>query len=100
MPCDGGPSHDQIENQRAYGVSYTDRDLLTRVACDLAHLLEDPDHEISELTRRWIVVHKRADAERRAEEERVGLQRATRARALRKLSPDERSALGLPRGEG
>lgn len=68
MPC-VGPEPWEIaameidECERLYGVRDTELNIATRVACHLAN------GESNALTRKWIAVHAKRDAARKAQEE-------------------------------
>jgi hypothetical protein len=86
MPCQSDPYD--------YG---PDLDLLTRVCCDLRTVLRrgGTEQELSPETRIWIAKHDAEDDARIKAEEERGDRDKIRSQALKKLSQDERRALGL-----
>lgn len=92
MPCrDGGPP---IE------VEYKERlDKVTRLLCELCGTLEASGANTKKLFTRelsaWWEVHKKADRARELQERAERTRKATRRKALKKLTPAERRALGI-----
>lgn len=98
MPCNSGPSYvdySKVDKWRFEEV--------TRVACELAKLVKDvmrrsnnpPRQNLSKETRRWITRHEKIDRERIAAKKEKKKLRLLRKKALNKLSPREKKALGL-----
>jgi hypothetical protein len=114
MPCrdDYGPStvsqetYDILEGKER--ATQRRADLATRVACEIEKLLTKGQFDtLSEEAQKWIKKHREADVlERKREEERLRREQEDKRRkeareklrltALKKLSKEEREALGLP----
>lgn len=92
MPCgcDGYKEADAQERQEL-------ANLATRAACDMRTILRRHNllKELTLETRRWIARHDKEDADRIAIENAAGIREEARKRGLRKLSLEERRALGL-----
>lgn len=93
MPCTTG--------MESSGYDYEARrenERLTRVSCDIMRVLEANGFDLAAFgheTRNWWEQHKAADARREKAAQEQAQREAIRARALSKLGPDERKALGL-----
>jgi hypothetical protein len=72
-------------------------DKATRAACDMRTILRrhNLEEELTLETRRWILKHDKEDADRIAIENAAGIREEARKRGLRKLTLEERRALGL-----
>lgn len=92
MPCEcaGFEEMDRRERKDA-------ADKATRAACDMRTILRrhNLEEELTVETRRWIAKHDKEDAERIAIENAAGIREEARRRGLRKLTLEERRALGL-----
>ena len=69
----------------------------TRAACDLLHAIRGglSLDDVSAETKAWIKEHDRQDQRRNQQAEEAKLTASLRHQALKKLSQDERRALGL-----
>ena len=90
MPCgdtSGRYEDDLVEERR----------LATRAACDMRTILRRHklEHELTRETITWILKHDQEDTERIAIEKANGSRERSRARALDKLTMEERRVLGL-----
>jgi len=74
-----------------------DADKATRAACDMRTILRRNglEKELTQETLRWIRKHDKEDAKRIAEENEAGIRERARLRGLKKLTLEERRALGL-----
>ena len=72
-------------------------DAATRAACDLRTILRRNGKEcdLTKETQNWIKCHDEWDARRIKEEEATGERQRVKAKALSKLTLDERRVLGL-----
>jgi hypothetical protein len=71
-------------------------ELLTRVACNLAHVLRTPGGTVGDLaveTKAWIRRHDAWDARRIAEEKADAERKRARQKLISKLSAEERRIL-------
>lgn len=86
MPCtDGGPGPEYYAEVRAYKDGF----------CSACTALEEAGIKIPP-TAHWLwLKHKQEDGERQAREDADAMRRELKAKALAKLSPAERDALGL-----
>ena len=69
----------------------------TRAACDLLHAIRNglSLDDVASETKAWIEEHDRQDLRRKQEIEEAKITVSLRRQALKKLSQDERRALGL-----
>lgn len=92
MPCryDGSP-----EGNTRYFEEQLGR--VTRVACEALRFLEDDGRlpDLSPELRRWWKQHKATDRRRREAEQEIARRKVLRKKALARLSPAEKRALGL-----
>lgn len=98
MPCnDGGPADASLISYEEQHRTRKRLDAATAAACEACGRLDDLGYigKLSKKTRKWYINHKQVDAERKAEEARKRGIKATRKKALAKLTPEERKALGL-----
>lgn len=98
MPCRDGRGYDS----REYAYEDTSRvDKLARIACELARFIEKGygsrvwKEEISKEAANWWDAHKKADEAREAREAKARRVKEIKASAIKKLSLEERKALGL-----
>ena len=89
MPCDSGPSYNDIQRERE------DRDVSARLACVYCRILESKNLPIPEYAENWWKRHKKIDADRKEAKNRSRLKDALRKQALGKLTDEELMALGL-----
>jgi hypothetical protein len=91
MPCqsDYSPSYEELQRERQM------RDTETRLACDRCRELEARGGVVPELARGWWEKHKAEDAARLAAEIRAKRDAEVRAKAISKLTPEERAELGV-----
>jgi len=103
MPC---MSYDtnwaRSSNDRDIKVLKREADKLARIACKALNALETMEKEDFLLlkdneVREWWAEHKEADRRAREAEERKQALKAAKARALAKLSDEEKVLLGLKR---
>jgi hypothetical protein len=100
MPCsDGGPSPEQIRDQRSIPAMLCGLLTVLERSDNLDAVLDAMDWTEAGVSREWFdhwwPEHKREDAERRAWEAAERSRLAERRAALEKLSPAERAALGI-----
>lgn len=76
---------------------YLGRELerVTRVACELEKQNRTKLTSLSKETQDWITEHREKDRQRLEREAREHAAKASRAAALKKLSPEEKRLLGL-----
>lgn len=92
MPCrDGSYPEDTIRDQSRR------LDKLTRLLCEASRKLEKSDQagEMSPELREWLAAHKIEDARREARARELAEAARLRRKAIEKLTPAERRALGL-----
>lgn len=90
MPCsDGGPTQDSVDRERKR------HDIQARLACAYCQFMEAARKPIPEWAREWWAEHQDADRVRLAIEQATERNRKLRMKAVAKLTPEERQALGL-----
>lgn len=102
MPC-LSPSSSEIRemeserNEREIGLRGPEERVATHVACEALGLLEDQYSLtlLSEPAKRWWARHKQQDEARKRARELDREREDARRSAIRKLSPEERRALGI-----
>ena len=94
MPCQDFDTLDDGYTARQERIRL---DKATRVACEALRFMEDMGGlgEVSKEARAWWKDHKQADEHRRERERAAKHLKEQRERALRKLTIEERVALGL-----
>lgn len=91
MPCQYySPEHEKRTLQQ-------DLNILTRVSCDMRTIIRrhNLQKELTQETIRWIKQHDKEDEKRIREETENGIREKTKREALKKLTLEERRALGL-----
>lgn len=80
-----------------YGPIYTDEhhQTLTRLACDRCREIEARGGKVPSFAKKWWDEHKQRDEELLKSSKKAIISSKIRAKAVKKLTPEEREELGL-----
>ncbi len=70
-------------------------DITTRLACEYCNELQDSGRNIPSYARKWWKKHQAEDADRVKQEMEEEAKKILKAKALKKLTAEEKKALGL-----